>query len=233
MDYKRVYENLIEKAKKEFRIKGRGVYYEGHHIIPKSKGGTGKSNDWISNHPNIVLLTAKEHYLAHHLLVRLYPKDAEMILAYSAMFKGGGDAYNNRYNPSPLAYKERNELLNLIWDGTVVCKKIESKIKTKNTRSKRRTNSGNKPPNPEWDHFKFGIDNPKSQPILQKDMITGEIIAVHGSLREASRSTLISRTGIRMVLSGAWGFTKGYIFEYVDRKKYKELVGTYDNKHYI
>jgi len=48
------------------RVKGRGVYYEYHHILPGAMGGT-LSRD------NMVLLTGREHFIAHLLLVKCYP----------------------------------------------------------------------------------------------------------------------------------------------------------------
>lgn len=60
------YYNIINSAKSQERIKlKRGnssfVYYENHHIIPKSLGS---SND----KDNLVLLTAREHFICHILL---------------------------------------------------------------------------------------------------------------------------------------------------------------------
>jgi hypothetical protein len=52
---------LIEKVKRESRVKHKGVYYENHHVIPRSLGGTNDKD-------NLVLLTAKEHFVAHLLL---------------------------------------------------------------------------------------------------------------------------------------------------------------------
>lgn len=65
MDYKKVYERLILKAKSENRKKNKKIYYEKHHIIPKSLGGKDTKD-------NLILLTAKEHYLAHLLLLEQY-----------------------------------------------------------------------------------------------------------------------------------------------------------------
>jgi len=48
----------------EDRRKGSGRYYEDHHIRPLSMGGT-------NNKSNRVLLTAREHFLAHRLLVKI------------------------------------------------------------------------------------------------------------------------------------------------------------------
>jgi hypothetical protein len=61
MNYQRVYNNIISNA--------RGVlregYLESHHIIPKCLGG---SND----KENLVLLTAREHYICHLLLAKIH-----------------------------------------------------------------------------------------------------------------------------------------------------------------
>lgn len=65
MNYKWHYEKLIKTRKGLNRKKKQGVYYEKHHIIPKSCGGTNEEN-------NIVLLTPKEHYVAHLLLIKIY-----------------------------------------------------------------------------------------------------------------------------------------------------------------
>lgn len=67
MDYQKVYNRIIEKAKKENRKKNNGVYYEKHHILPRSLF---KENENDPN--NIVLLTAKEHFICHMLLEKIY-----------------------------------------------------------------------------------------------------------------------------------------------------------------
>jgi hypothetical protein len=71
MNYDKVYNNLINKAQIELRKKlKRGyenyVYYENHHIIPVCLNGSGSKE-------NKVLLTAREHYVAHKLLFYIYP----------------------------------------------------------------------------------------------------------------------------------------------------------------
>ena len=72
MNYRKIYFKIINKAlRKEYtgqRWKGDGNYYEKHHIKPRSLRGTDKNN-------NLVLLTAKEHYICHWLLVKSYDKD--------------------------------------------------------------------------------------------------------------------------------------------------------------
>ena len=63
MDYQRHYNKLIERAKnrKDPEVTER------HHIIPRSIGG----ND---NFENIVRLTPEEHFVAHQLLLKMYPE---------------------------------------------------------------------------------------------------------------------------------------------------------------
>jgi len=77
MNYTKHYETLISRAKN----RNLGGYYEKHHIIPRCMGG---SNDII----NIAILTPEEHYVAHQLLVRIYPKETKLIFAAHMMSAG-------------------------------------------------------------------------------------------------------------------------------------------------
>lgn len=71
MNYKKIYEKIINSRKLLNRKKQKGVdYFEKHHIIPKSCGG---SND----EENLVLLTFKEHFICHLLLIKVYEHDKE------------------------------------------------------------------------------------------------------------------------------------------------------------
>ena len=74
--YVKYYDILIEKAK------NRNIedYTEKHHIIPRCMGG---SND----NYNLIALTPEEHYLAHQLLVKIYPDNYKLLNAAIAMTK--------------------------------------------------------------------------------------------------------------------------------------------------
>lgn len=83
MDYQRIYNEIIVKAKLENRIKLKKnhifyVYYENHHIIPKCLGGK-------NEHENLVLLTAKEHYMCHKILTYIYPNNRSIACAFYRM----------------------------------------------------------------------------------------------------------------------------------------------------
>ena len=90
MNYLKVYCNLIRKA--ENRIPPE-EYTEKHHIFPKSIFG--KNN-------RIVVLTGREHYIAHALLEKIYIKryglkdqrTIKMIYAHTYM-KGNGNYVNS------------------------------------------------------------------------------------------------------------------------------------------
>lgn len=57
-------------------------YWEGHHILPRCLGGKGYSRQ---QHTNIVWLTAAEHFIAHRLLVQLFPTNTALLNAFWAM----------------------------------------------------------------------------------------------------------------------------------------------------
>lgn len=78
MNYQKIYDAIIEKAKLENRKKGNGIYYENHHIVPKCCGG----NDEDSNK---VLLTAKEHFVCHKILLKIYPDNGKLYYALHRM----------------------------------------------------------------------------------------------------------------------------------------------------
>lgn len=99
MNYKNIYNKLIIKAKSEIRIKSDTVYYEAHHIKPRSFGGDGDCRN--TNHPNIVLLTPKEHYIAHLLLVAIYPNSPAM---HKALWNMCNVKKDIRYKPSAKTY---------------------------------------------------------------------------------------------------------------------------------
>lgn len=102
MDYAKVYSRICNKAKKELSIrlhnkKSGLIYYEGHHIIPVCFEGSGKSSQY--KHENIVLLTAREHFLVHWLLHEMFPTNRYLAFAFDMMCKVK-DSNQKRYIPS-------------------------------------------------------------------------------------------------------------------------------------
>jgi hypothetical protein len=64
LNYKRIYDEIVRNRLSN-PIDG---YSERHHIIPKSLGGS-------DDESNLVDLTAREHFICHYLLMKMYPKN--------------------------------------------------------------------------------------------------------------------------------------------------------------
>jgi hypothetical protein len=88
MNYQNHYNLLIERGKNRI-LEG---YKESHHILPRCMGGT-------DDPENLVDLTAEEHFVAHQLLVKIYPNESNLIFACHRMSytKKGGHVNNKMY----------------------------------------------------------------------------------------------------------------------------------------
>lgn len=62
MHYQNIYNSLIENALNRSNVDG---YTEKHHIVPRSLGGKDSKD-------NLVILTAREHFIAHLLLAKIF-----------------------------------------------------------------------------------------------------------------------------------------------------------------
>jgi len=74
MNYKKHYDLLIERA----RTRQLTSYVERHHIVPRCMGGSDEQS-------NLVELTPEEHYVAHQLLVKIYPENDSLVYAANKM----------------------------------------------------------------------------------------------------------------------------------------------------
>lgn len=85
--YTKIYFQIIEKAIRSNRVKlsitsPNYIYYEEHHIVPKSVGGSNKKD-------NLVLLLPREHFICHWLLTKMVLSEfhyQKMIHAFSGMY---------------------------------------------------------------------------------------------------------------------------------------------------
>jgi hypothetical protein len=86
MNYQLHYDYLIERAKQRIVLE----HTENHHIIPRCLGGT-------STDSNLVKLTPEEHFLAHQLLVKIYPNDSKIVFgAFMLSYDSHGHRINNK-----------------------------------------------------------------------------------------------------------------------------------------
>lgn len=94
MNYKKLYDKIVDN-----RLKNplTDIYTENHHILPACFGGS----DNISNR---VKLSAREHFICHYLLTKIYQKDTfewfKMIHAF--IFMKSNSLNQNRYFNSRL-----------------------------------------------------------------------------------------------------------------------------------
>ena len=102
MNYKKLHDSIINNAKLSKRSKEKG-YFEAHHIVPRCFGGT-------DSEENIVLLTPKEHYLVHRLLIAIQKKGSkkyyQMLNAFSFMAGNGKLHGYNRVKVSSRFYEK-------------------------------------------------------------------------------------------------------------------------------
>ena len=76
MNYNNIYWQLINKANSR-KLLG---YTEKHHVVPRCLGGKDTSE-------NLVDLTPEEHFIAHKLLVKMYPNNQKLVYAAIAMVR--------------------------------------------------------------------------------------------------------------------------------------------------
>jgi hypothetical protein len=96
MNYTRIYNAIISRAKMRPVLEG---YAERHHIIPRSLGGTDDLD-------NLVMLTAKEHFICHLLLAKMYEKNSvewQKMTKALMMMRASGNAHD-RYTSATYEY---------------------------------------------------------------------------------------------------------------------------------
>lgn len=98
MNYPKIYKDLIESRlflkNVRKKLKKEGQYFERHHITPLSMGG---DKSYAIGSDNIVLLTAREHYIAHRLLWLIY-KTREMGFAFHKMVFSSSPLQERRFD---------------------------------------------------------------------------------------------------------------------------------------
>jgi len=124
MNYKRVYENIIIKANLENRKKTQRdnenyIYYENHHIIPRCLGGSDSKE-------NLVLLTGREHFICHKLLVEIYPDNSKLLYALNIMLFPNSSRMNRDHKISCREYERIRSLLSIVVSNSMKGKKKSS-----------------------------------------------------------------------------------------------------------
>lgn len=102
MNYAAIYSALIARAANRV-LDG---YSERHHAVPLCLGG-------LNDHSNIVVLTAKEHYTAHHLLTKIYPNNTKIQYAFYMMMVSNKSQLRPLPNGRAYAIMKENRSLSM------------------------------------------------------------------------------------------------------------------------
>jgi len=225
MNYRKIYDDLmlnrLNLKPKRIIEKKNGNYFEGHHIIPKSKGGSGNSNR-PKNNPNIVLLTAREHFLAHWLLWNIY-RDRQTALAFHKMISTNNKQKriisSRAYEEARLAFRLTN-IGNQFGKGKTRIVSDEQKKKQSETMKGRYS----KDKNPFYNkkHSEESKEKIRESRInINKDRIwnysgkkivikNNEIIAIFDTSDEVAKFIGCSHSNVRNVLGGNQKTAKGF-----------------------
>ena len=148
MDYKKVYDALMEKRRSN--PVPNDEYGERHHIVPRSEGGT-------DDPENLVRLTAREHYIAHLLLAKIY-NDFKMICALQMMRTMKNETTKREFKVNSRLYNSlkirRSKMMSERMKGHPVSEKV--RLAMAKTGS---TNKGKKP----WNTGKSPTDEVKAK----------------------------------------------------------------------
>ncbi len=109
--YTKWYYSIIQNA--QARILPLNVYFEKHHVIPRSLGGNNK-------HTNIAKLTPKEHFVCHLLLTKMTSGNDMYKMRHALwMLTNVKKIGKGRYTPTGRMYdyvrKCHNEAIKLSW----------------------------------------------------------------------------------------------------------------------
>lgn len=121
--YHNIYYNIINAAKS--RTLPSNTYTETHHILPKSLGGT-------NNPENLVVLTAREHFICHKLLTKftIGKLKVKMVFALNRMLSSSKLHNRHKANNRQYAYA-REEFANemsILHKGKILSNDTKRKI---------------------------------------------------------------------------------------------------------
>lgn len=120
MDYEKVYFNICQRGKTSRDLD----YFERHHIIPRCIGGGDEET-------NLTKLTAREHYIAHHLLIKIYPMEIKLVCAFGAMgfWRNKRKLAPRQYERLKVAYSEYMKINNPMFKNETRKKMSDTKKK--------------------------------------------------------------------------------------------------------
>lgn len=201
-------------------------YYERHHIIPKCLGGTDDKN-------NLIDLYAREHFIAHKLLVEENPENEKLIYAWW-MMAHCKTVEQDRYECTPEEYEEsriafsvmHSERLKGVFVGEknyfydvhmygdnnpMFGKHHTDESKRKNSESNKANWTDNK--RKSFGESRKGAKNPNSKTVYQYDK-DGDFIKEWGSTMDVERELNIDSSSVARCARGQYKTAGGFIWKY-------------------
>lgn len=152
MNYRLLYNLLVQKAQTRKEVPD---VIEKHHILPKSMGGSNSKS-------NIVFFTPKEHYVAHHLLWKVY-RNKEMHYAFWLMVNKTSNDGRRTYRVNSRTYSLAKEQHSI-----EVSRTHTGRLVTAETRKRSSMSLKGKPA---WNK---GLKNPYSEETLEKMSVSAK-----------------------------------------------------------
>lgn len=200
MNYQKIYDQIIDRAK-ERKLEG---YKEKHHIIPKCMGGGNERE-------NLVELTAREHFICHWLLHRIYPDVSALSFAFK-MMATVTTPHQHRYTPSSRTVQEAKKA------GARASSEILKGVK-KSEEHKERSGSGNRGKKRTEEvkavlsRLKLGKPSGAAKGVFQRTL-EGVLVKWFRTTVEAAKETGIKSSNIQAAASGKYKQSGGYKWTY-------------------
>lgn len=199
MNYKKNYYDYIAYVKS---LGDRKLLYsEKHHIKPKCMGGD-------DSEENLVVLTAREHFLAHYLLVKINPNNTKLLFAFAGM-KRGTKKNSNKYMNSRLyekyrikAVEARSKKVLCIETGEIYPSASYVEQNIKNCKGVRDVIYGTSLTAGGY-HWKYlEEEHPVKQPFQRKKVICANTREIYDNIDEAAKALGVKSGLIKSLCNG-------------------------------
>lgn len=128
MNIYKLYNDIIERAKN--RTLDQSIYTENHHVNPKCLIG------YDDNYT--VILTAKEHFVCHHLLTKMYPENSGLHYAFWSMCnqKSLGRDYKISSKIYSIAKENHSKHMSELLSGIPLTEEVKQKLRKPKSNTK-------------------------------------------------------------------------------------------------
>lgn len=123
--YTQIVNNALIRASSRKEAKAILGYTEKHHILPTCIGGPNVTE-------NCVFLTAREHFIVHRLLVKIFPKESKLTFALWGLANQENQYQKRKYKINSKTYELlkilRSEQMSIILTGRKVSDETKAKM---------------------------------------------------------------------------------------------------------